>query len=111
MVEILFLLIAAVVAVLLFMRLGLGSVLGYLAAGAVIGPHGLKLIIDADNLRHIGEFGVVFLLFLIGIEMKPQRLWVMRYIIFGLGGAQVLATGSLFAVITYYTFGMSVEAS
>lgn len=111
MVEILFLLIAAIVAVLLFARLGLGSVLGYLAAGAVIGPHGLKLITDAENLRHIGEFGVVFLLFLIGIEMKPQRLWVMRYLVFGLGGVQILGTGALLTLIIKYALGMSIEVS
>lgn len=111
MVEILFLLIAAIVAVLLFARLGLGSVLGYLAAGAVIGPYGLKLITDAENLRHIGEFGVVFLLFLIGIEMKPQRLWVMRYLVFGLGGVQILGTGALLTLIIKYALGMSIDVS
>ena len=90
MVEILSLLAAAVTAVLLFNRLGLGSVLGYLAAGAAVGPAGLALVQDPDNMRHIGELGVVFLLFLIGIEIKPKRLWVMRRMVFGFGGAQVI---------------------
>ena len=74
MIEILCLLGAAVIAVLISTRLGLGSQIGYLAAGAIIGPFGFGLIADPDNHRHIGEFGVVFLLFLIGMEMKPQRL-------------------------------------
>jgi glutathione-regulated potassium-efflux system protein KefB len=69
---------AAVVAVPIFKRLGLGSVIGYLAAGAVIGPFGLALIEDAEEVLHFAEFGVVLLLFIIGLELKPSRLWVMR---------------------------------
>lgn len=111
MVEILYLLVAAVVAVLVFSRLGLGSVLGYLAAGAIIGPFGLALITDAENLRHIGEFGVVFLLFMIGIEMKPQRLWIMRNAVFGLGGSQVLITGLVLTALTYFIAGLTIEMS
>jgi len=111
MIEILYLLVAAVVAVLIFSRLGLGSVLGYLAAGAIIGPFGLALITDAENLRHIGEFGVVFLLFMIGIEMKPQRLWIMRNAVFGLGGSQVLITGVVLTTLTYFIAGLTVEMS
>lgn len=108
MVEILALLGAAVVAVLLFTRLGLGSVLGYLAAGALVGPAGVALVSDAEALRHIGEFGVVFLLFLIGIEIKPQRLWVMRRLVFGLGGLQVGLTGLALAAAFYYGAGLMV---
>lgn len=111
MVEILSLLAAAVVAVLLFTRLGLGSVLGYLAAGAVIGPAGIALVSDPDALRHIGEFGVVFLLFLIGIEIKPQRLWVMRRLVFGLGGLQVTISGLLLAAAFYYGLEFSLGAA
>ena len=81
---------AAVVAVPLFRKLGLGSVLGYLAGGAVIGPYGLGLIGDVDNILHFAEFGVVLLLFVIGLELQPSRLWTLRRPIFGLGGAQVL---------------------
>lgn len=111
MVEILYLLIAAVLAVLVFSRMGLGSVLGYLAAGAVIGPYGLELVTDAENLRHIGEFGVVFLLFVIGIEMKPQRLWIMRQAVFGLGGSQVMLGGTILAAMVYFLAGFSLEVS
>ena len=111
MVEILSLLVAAVAAVLLFNRLGLGSVLGYLAAGAVVGPAGFALVNDPDNMRHIGELGVVFLLFLIGIEIKPKRLWVMRRMVFGFGGAQVLLTGLVLAAIAYFVFGINYAQS
>lgn len=86
---ILILLAAAVIAVPLFKRLGLGAVLGYLIGGIVIGPSGLKLIGDVDVMLHVSEFGVVMLLFLIGLELKPSRLWLMRKSVFGLGGGQV----------------------
>jgi CPA2 family monovalent cation:H+ antiporter-2/glutathione-regulated potassium-efflux system protein KefB len=84
---------SAVVAVPIFKRLGLGSVLGYLAAGSVIGPFGLGLIADAESTLHFAEFGVVLLLFIIGLELKPSRLWSMRRAIFGLGMSQVVITG------------------
>ena len=83
---------AAVVAVPLAKRLGLGSVLGYLLAGVAIGPWGLKLVTDAEAILHFAEFGVVLLLFLIGLELNPKRLWSMRKPILGLGGSQVLLT-------------------
>ncbi len=92
-VDIVILLAAAVIAVPLFQRLGLGAVLGFLVAGAAVGPWGLGLIGAVDEIRHLAEFGVVFLLFIIGIELKPSRLWVMRRSVFGLGTAQVLITG------------------
>ncbi|MDI3290263.1 monovalent cation:proton antiporter-2 (CPA2) family protein [Polyangium sp. 15x6] len=85
-------LVAAVVAVSVFRRIGLGTVLGYLAAGALIGPSGLRLIQDVDQILHTAELGVVFLLFLIGLELQPSRLWSMRGTVFGLGGAQVALT-------------------
>lgn len=88
---------AAVVAVPISKRLGLGSVIGYLAAGISIGPFGLQLISDAETVLHFSEFGVVLLLFLIGLELKPSRLWAMRHAIFGLGALQVFVTGALFA--------------
>ncbi|MCS0495947.1 monovalent cation:proton antiporter-2 (CPA2) family protein [Ancylobacter sp. MQZ15Z-1] len=81
---------AAVVAVPLFKKLGLGSVLGYLAAGLVIGPFGLGLFSDPQSILHVAELGVVMFLFVIGLEMQPSRLWAMRGEIFGLGLAQVL---------------------
>jgi monovalent cation:proton antiporter-2 (CPA2) family protein len=87
---------AAVLAVTLFRRLGLGSVLGYLAAGMVIGPSGLGLIRAVDETLQIAELGVVLLLFIIGLELEPRRLWKMRSAVFGLGAAQVVVTGIAF---------------
>ena len=86
---------AAVVAVPLFRRLGLGSILGYLAAGAVIGPWGVRIVADVEDVLHFSELGVVFFLFLVGLELEPSRLWAMRRTVFGLGASQVLATGAL----------------
>lgn len=86
---------AAVVAVPLFKRAGLGSVLGYLAAGLVIGPFGLKLFTSPQAILHVAELGVVMFLFIIGLEMQPSRLWSLRREIFGLGIAQVTACGAL----------------
>lgn len=83
---------AAVIAVPLAKRLGLGSVLGYLIAGIVVGPWGLKLITDVDAILHFSEFGVVLLLFVIGLELNPRRLWGMRWPILGLGGGQVVGS-------------------
>ncbi|TWG53664.1 monovalent cation:proton antiporter-2 (CPA2) family protein [Aminobacter sp. J44] len=80
---------AAVIAVPLFRRLGLGSVLGYLAAGLAIGPFGIGLFYDTQAILHVAELGVVMFLFIIGLEMQPSRLWAMRGEIFGLGLAQV----------------------
>lgn len=95
--------LAAIVAVPLFKRIGLGSVLGYLAAGLVIGPWGLRLITDVENILHAAEFGVVLLLFVIGLELQPRRLWLMRRSVFGLGGSQVLLTGAVLAAIAVFT--------
>ncbi|MBO9547788.1 monovalent cation:proton antiporter-2 (CPA2) family protein [Caulobacter sp.] len=83
---------AAVVSVPIAKRLGLGSVLGYLIAGVVIGPFALALVGDQADVMKFAEFGVVILLFLIGLEVQPSMLWDMRKAIFGLGGAQVLGT-------------------
>lgn len=92
-------LVAAVVAVSVFRRIGLGTVLGYLAAGALIGPSGLRLIQDVDQILHIAELGVVFLLFLIGLELQPSRLWSMRGTVFGIGGAQVALTTAVITML------------
>jgi glutathione-regulated potassium-efflux system ancillary protein KefC/glutathione-regulated potassium-efflux system protein KefB len=86
-------LVTAVIVVPLFRRMRLGAVLGYLAAGAIIGPWGLGLIADADATLDFAEMGVVLLLFLIGLELEPSRLWALRHPVFGLGGAQVVVTG------------------
>jgi monovalent cation:proton antiporter-2 (CPA2) family protein len=85
---------AGVIAVPLFARLGLGSVLGYLAAGVAIGPWGLALIAQPQTVLEFAEFGVVMLLFLIGLELDPERLWALRRSIFGMGAMQVLATSA-----------------
>ncbi|MGD8308406.1 MAG: glutathione-regulated potassium-efflux system protein KefC [Chromatiales bacterium] len=92
-------LLAAVVAVPLFKRLGLGSVLGYLVAGVVIGPWGVGLIVNVEDILHFAELGVVLLLFLVGLELDPKRLWTMRRPILGLGGLQVAVTGAVLALV------------
>ena len=93
------LLAAAAVFVFLFKRLGLGSVLGFLAAGVIAGPSGFAITTRVDELRHFTELGVVLLMFIIGLEMQPRKLWSMRRAVFGMGSAQVLLTG---AAITVY---------
>lgn len=102
---------AAVVAVPLFKRIGLGSVLGYLAAGAAIGPSGLRLVVDQiEGTMHLAEFGVVLLLFVIGLELEPRRLWQMRAAVFGSGGAQVALTTAAIAPIAWL-LGLSPVAA
>ncbi len=95
-------LVTAVIAVTLFRRLQLGAVLGYLAAGAIIGPWGLGLIADADATLNIAQLGVVLLLFLIGLELEPSRLWALRRPVFGLGGAQVVVTATVLTGIVIW---------
>jgi monovalent cation:proton antiporter-2 (CPA2) family protein len=95
------LLAAATLAVPLTRRFGLGSVLGYLLAGVVIGPSGLSLVSDIDQIQDIAELGVVMLLFLIGLELRPRRLWVMRRAVFALGSSQVLISGAVLAGLTH----------
>jgi monovalent cation:proton antiporter-2 (CPA2) family protein len=95
------LLAAATVAVPLTRRAGFGSVLGYLLAGMVIGPAGLRLVTDIDAIASIASLGVVMLLFLIGLEVRPQRLWVMRRSVFGLGTAQVAISGAALAALAH----------
>ena len=89
----LYYLLAAVIAVPLFKRLGLGSILGYLFAGVVLGPHALGIIEDPESVLHFAEYGVILLLFVIGLELAPEKLWSMRNHILVLGGSQVLLTG------------------
>lgn len=93
---------SAVVAVPLFKRLNLGSVLGYLAAGMLIGPHALALIPEAEQAMRVAEFGVVLLLFVIGLELKPARLWRLRGEIFGIGLAQVALTAAAIFIGAHY---------
>ena len=104
------LLAAAVIAVPVFRKLGLGSVLGYLAAGLVIGPFGLKLFADPEAILHVAELGVVMFLFLIGLEMRPAKLWSLRKEIFGLGAAQVLLCCALLSGVAILG-GLPVQAA
>ena len=101
---------AAVIAVPLFSRLGLGSILGYLAAGILLGPHAFGLVSDPANVLHFAEFGVVLLLFLIGLELQPSRLWGLRRPVFGLGGAQVALTALVLTAIAW-AFGLDLRTA
>ncbi len=106
LVHVVALLAAGVIAVPIFKRLGLGSVLGYLAAGLAVGPFGFRLFTDPQAILHIAELGVVMFLFIIGLEMQPSRLWSLRREIFGLGVAQVVTCG-LFLTIAGFFFNLS----
>jgi len=99
--ETLIYLLVAVVSVPISRRLGFGSVLGYLAAGIIIGPFGFSFVDDPEHILHFAELGVVFLLFVVGLELQPSRLWVMRRMVFGLGAAQVLMSAAGIAVIAW----------
>ena len=105
------LLTAAIVAVPLFRALGLGAVPGLLMAGILVGPTGLGLIDNVSEIGQFAEFGVVLLLFVIAIELKPSRLWLMRRLVFGLGSLQVLVTGVLFTAVVYYLLGISLRSA
>lgn len=100
----------AIIAAPIFKRLGLGTVLGYLAAGILIGPIA-RLINDGEALLHFSELGVVFLLFIIGLDLKPSRLWSMRHAIFGLGLAQVTLCAITLAWLGVYVAGLPVPAA
>jgi glutathione-regulated potassium-efflux system protein KefB len=104
------LLAAGVIAVPLFRRLGLGSVLGYIAAGIVIGPYALGLFNDPESILHVAELGVVMFLFIIGLEMRPAKLWAMRRDIFGLGLTQVLVCTALLTGVAWL-FGLPLAAA
>ena len=99
LVKVVVLLGAGVLAVPLFKRLGLGSVLGYLAAGLAIGPFGMGFFSEAGTILHVAELGVVMFLFVIGLEMQPTRLWKLRREIFGLGLMQVVVCGALLTAV------------
>lgn len=101
------LLTASVVAVPLFRKFGLGSVLGYLAVGLAVGPFGAGLFTDPVAILHVAELGVVMFLFIIGLEMRPAKLWALRADIFGLGLVQVLTCGALLSCVAVYLGGLS----
>ena len=100
---------AAVLAALFAKRLGLGSVLGYLLAGMLMGPWGFSLISDVDSILHFAELGVVFLLFIIGLELQPARLWSLRKAVVGLGGAQMIVTAVIISAASYFVGGQSMQ--
>jgi len=104
-------LLATVIAVPLTKRFRLGSVLGYLLAGVVIGPQLLGLVGDTAGVSTISEFGIVLMLFVIGLELSPQRLWVMRRAVFGTGLLQVLASSVAIAAAAYFLFGLTGKAA
>jgi len=102
---------AAMLFVALFRRFGLGAVLGYLCAGVLVGPHGLGLVTRGEEILRVADFGIVLLLFLVGLELNPRRLWHLRRDIFGLGTAQVTAGGLLLAGLVHIGTGFSFAAS
>lgn len=112
LVDIIILLTSAVIAVPLFQTLRLGAIPGFLVAGIVLGPSGLKYFENYSEIAHLAEFGVVLLLFVIGIEINPSRLWKMKKLVLGLGSLQVIITGVLLAIIVHLfldsTWGVSL---
>jgi glutathione-regulated potassium-efflux system ancillary protein KefC len=104
------LLATAIVAVILTRKAKLSAVLGYLLAGILVGPWGVGLVKDPTEILHLAEFGIVLLLFVIGLELKPQRLWVMRKPVFLLGGLQVLVTTLLLA-LAIHSLGFNIQAA
>ena len=90
---------AAVLAVPLARYLGLGSIIGYLAAGILIGPWGLKLVTNPEDMLHFSEFGVVLMLFLVGLELEPRRLWQLRKPIFGWGSVQLFGSAAAMGMV------------
>ncbi len=106
----LYYLVAAVIAVPLFKRFGLGSILGYLFAGIVLGPSGLALIHDPEEVLHFAEYGVILLLFIIGLELAPEKLWNMRGEIAFLGGSQLLVSAGLLAGVFMLIDGSTSQA-
>jgi glutathione-regulated potassium-efflux system protein KefB len=104
-------LLATVIAVPLTKRFKLGAVLGYLLAGVAIGPQALRLVVDNGGIAAISEFGVVLMLFVIGLELSPQRLWVMRRSVFGTGLLQVLGSSAVIGVIAWWLLGFTPGAA
>jgi len=109
--DVIILLMAAVILVPVFRFAHLGTVPGFLVAGIVVGPSALSLIDNQAEIGHLAELGVVLLLFVIGIELKPSRLWLMRRQVFGLGALQVFVTGGLISAVVYFTFGIEAKAA
>lgn len=102
LIDVLILLLAAVVVVSIFRALKISSIVGYLIAGLCIGPHALRFITDIERIQIISEFGVIFLLFTIGLKMPMRRFRVLKRYVFGLGAAQVVLTGFVFTMVLYW---------
>lgn len=100
----------SIIVVPILQKIGFGSVLGYLIAGIIVGPFGLKLIAASENVSHVSEFGVVFLLFMIGLEIQPRKLWSMRRHLLQLGGLQILFCTVVFSALGLL-FGLSPAAA
>src|SRR5579871_3396608 len=98
----LLLLIAIVVMVPLTRYAGLGSILGYLLAGVAIGPSGLRLVTNVSEIGNVSELGVTMLLFLIGLELRPHRLWILRKAVFGMGLGQMVPSAALLAGLAHW---------
>ena len=101
----------ALVFVTLFRRLGLGATLGYIVAGALIGPSVLGLFREPEVIQSVAEIGIALLLFIVGLELQPRRLWRLRNDIFGLGLAQVVVCGLALSLLLYLALDLSPEAS
>ena len=101
--QLMLLLLAAVIVVPLAARFGLGAVLGYLLTGVVVGPWGFAVIGEVEQVMHVAEFGVILLLFVIGLELRPSRMWALRRTIFGFGSAQVVVCSALLAGFSLLT--------
>ncbi len=106
-----FMLGAALIFVTLFRKLGLGATLGYIVGGAAIGPYTLGLIGDPEAVMRVSEIGIAFLLFLVGMELNPSRLWRLRKDIFGLGLIQVVLCGLALSALIHFALGFSIQAS
>ena len=111
MLQITIFLAAALILVPLGKRFGIATVLGYLFTGILLGPSVLNIARDAQAILHLAEFGVILLMFLIGLELRPQRLWQMRHSIFVIGSAQVLITGVVLMGTIWLLFQQSLSAS
>ena len=111
LVDIIILLIGAVITVPFFQAIRLGAVPAFLIAGVIVGPSGFSLINNVTEIGHLADIGVVLLLFVIGIELKPSRLWLMRRLVFGLGALQVILTGFLIGAVTYFFFNISLRTA
>ena len=111
LVDIIILLIGAVITVPFFQAIRLGAVPAFLIAGVIVGPSGFILINNVTEIGHLADIGVVLLLFVIGIELKPSRLWLMRRLVFGLGALQVILTGFLIGAVTYFFFTISLRTA